>query len=89
MRLPERDNLTSRQSAGEEFVKKIGLFGAILFIILSILGTLLMVLAGRGESSEAEPTPDAYVPPSAYVFPSTSPRQPFWLMHSGWYQHPE
>ena len=47
MRLPENEDLSNRQSAGEEFVKKIGIFGAILFLLLSIVGTLLMFLAGR------------------------------------------
>ena len=76
MRLPERDDLTSRQSAGEEFVKKIGLLGAILFIILSILGTLLMIFANRMEPSE--PAADTIeLPPSAYASPSPFPHQPF------------
>ena len=68
MRLPERNDITSRQSAGEEFVKKIGLLGAILFIILSILGTLLMAFANRAELSEPAAETEK-LPPSAYASP--------------------
>ena len=77
MRLPENNqDTTIRQSAGEEFVKKIGLFGAILFIILSIIGTLLMAFANRAPSSEpAADTND--LPPSAYASPCTFPPGPF------------
>ena len=48
MRLPDRDNLDERESAGVEFVKKLGLFGAVLFLLLSVIGTVLMFVAGRG-----------------------------------------
>jgi len=62
MRLPvNNENSTLRQSAGEEFVKKIGLLGAILFLIFSILGTILMFISGRVASEEAlDPSPASY-----------------------------
>ena len=61
MRLPEKNNDTLRQSAGEEFVKKIGLLGAILFLILSILGTILMFISGSMEREESgDPSPASY-----------------------------
>ena len=68
MRLPDNNtNTTPRLSAGEEFVKKIGLLGAILFLLFSILGTLLMIYANRVESP-AEPEPvEPYS--STYFFP--------------------
>ena len=64
MRLPESNNPGTGLSAGEEFVKKIGLLGAILFLVLSIIGTILMLVAGRVESHEQEPDTNAQ-PPSA------------------------
>ena len=42
MRLPENNNDNPPPSTGEDFVKKIGLLGAVLFLILSILATILM-----------------------------------------------
>ena len=56
MRLPENNNDISDESAGVGFVKRIGLLGAILFLLLSIIGTLLMLFAGRGEKN-ADPQP--------------------------------
>ena len=53
MRLPESNN-TPGLSAGEEFVKKIGIFGAILFLVLSIIGTALMFASGRTAPEPAE-----------------------------------
>ena len=78
MRLPENNNL-SHQSAGEEFVKKIGLLGAILFLLLSIIGTILMVVAGRMEPSESEKLPEEtnVPPPSVYSSLYSLPHQLF------------
>ena len=71
MRLPENNNDTSGLSAGEEFVKKIGKFGAIMFLVLSIIGTILMFVSGRTAPEQAE-TPEATERSSAYSSPFAS-----------------
>ena len=56
-RLPDEGGNDTKpfQSTGEEFVKKIGLLGAILFIIMSILGIASMLVGNRGITQQPEP----------------------------------
>jgi len=42
VQLPENRDDSPRESAGADFVKKIGVLGAILFLLLSIIATILM-----------------------------------------------
>lgn len=68
MRLPDENyDLASRPSAGEEFVKKIGIFGAVLFLVLSIIGTLLMFAAGRAPAPSENESNSAFDVPSLYT----------------------
>jgi hypothetical protein len=87
MRLPENSDDTPRESAGVDFVKRIGLLGAILFLILSIIGTLLMLFGGREEVPDSIPEPIEpfsaqtfyYTIPDTFTesFTGTFPSQPF------------
>ena len=54
MQLPESRDDSPRESAGADFVKKIGVVGAIIFLLLSILATILMFTINLPALSDIE-----------------------------------